>query len=37
MSYYDAQIILSRVRAGDKTPTHAEITMALILTGDIDA
>lgn len=37
MSYYDAQIILARVRAGDKTPTLAQITEALILTGDIDA
>ena len=37
MSYYDALSILIRVRAGDKTPTLAQITQALILTGDIDA
>lgn len=37
MSYYEAISILIRVRAGDKTPTLAQITEALILTGDIDA
>lgn len=37
MSYCEALSILIRVRAGDKTPTFAEITLALILTGDIDA
>lgn len=37
MSYYEAIAILERVRAGDKTPTLAQITEALILTGDIDA
>lgn len=36
MSYEQALAILIRVRAGDKTPTLAEITQALILTGDID-
>jgi len=35
MSYFEAVSILTRVRAGDKTPTLAEITMALCLTGDI--
>jgi hypothetical protein len=37
MSYFDAIAILERVQAGDKTPTVAQITEALILTGDIDA
>ena len=37
MTYYEAIAILERVRAGDKTPTLAQITEALILTGDIDA
>lgn len=36
MSYIEAIAILERVRAGDKTPTVAEITAALILTGDIE-
>lgn len=36
MSYLQALAILERVQAGDKTPTIAEITEALILTGDID-
>lgn len=36
MSYYEAITILERVRAGDKTPTLAEITQALVLTGDLD-
>ena len=35
MSYYEAVAILMRVRNGDKTPTVAEITLALCLTGDI--
>ena len=37
MSYTEALSILIRVRAGDLTPTFAQITQALILTGDIDA
>lgn len=36
MSYVQAIAILTRVRNGDKTPTLAEITMALVLTGDIE-
>ena len=36
MSYIEAIAILERVRAGDKSPTVAEITAALILTGDIE-
>lgn len=36
MSYEQALCILERVRAGDKTPTLAQITEALILTGDIE-
>lgn len=36
MSYIEAVCILERVRAGDKSPTVAEITAALILTGDIE-
>ncbi len=36
MSYYQALAILERVKAGDKTPTIAEITQALVLTGDLD-
>ena len=36
MSYYEAVSILNRVRNGDKTPTHAEITQALQLTGDLE-
>lgn len=37
MSYTEALSILIRVRAGDMTPTFAQITQALILTGDLDA
>lgn len=36
MSYIEAIAILERVRAGDRTPTVAQITQALILTGDIE-
>jgi hypothetical protein len=36
MTYYEAIAILNRVRNGDKTPTHAEITQALELTGDLE-
>jgi hypothetical protein len=36
MNYTEAIAILERVKAGDKTPTLAEITMALVLTGDLD-
>ena len=36
MSYSEAIAILTRVRAGDKSPTYAEITQALVLTGDLD-
>lgn len=36
MSYTEALSILIRVRAGDITPTFAQITEALILTGDLD-
>lgn len=36
MSYFEAISILERVRAGDQTPTLAQITEALILTGDLD-
>jgi hypothetical protein len=36
MSYYQALAILERVKAGDKTPTIAQITQALVLTGDLD-
>jgi len=35
MSYEQAICILERIQAGDKSPTMAEITYALILTGDI--
>jgi hypothetical protein len=35
MTYLQALAILNRVRNGDKTPTLAEITLALTLTGDI--
>ena len=35
MTESQAREILTRVRAGDKTPTRAEINMALVLTGDI--
>lgn len=37
MTYEQAISILIRVRCGDKTPTLAQITEALILTGDLDA
>ena len=37
MNYTEAISILIRVRAGDKSPTFAQITQALILTGDLDA
>lgn len=36
MSHYQAIAILERVKAGDKSPTLAQITAALILTGDLD-
>ena len=36
MSYEEALAILIRVRAGDLTPTYAQITQALILTGDLE-
>lgn len=35
MTIEQAQSILNRVRAGDKTPTQREITEALIVSGDI--
>ena len=35
MTYCQAIAILNRVRHGDKSPTLAEITLALTLTGDI--
>ena len=35
MTAPQAREILTRVRAGDKTPTRAEINLALVLTGDI--
>jgi hypothetical protein len=35
VTYYEAIAILQRVRAGDKSPTLAEITRALQLTGDL--
>lgn len=35
MSYIEAIAILERVRHGDKTPTVEQITLALVLTGDI--
>lgn len=37
MSYTEALAILERIKAGDKSPTVAQITEALILTGDLDA
>lgn len=37
MSYAEALSILIRVRAGDTTPTSAQIIQALVLTGDLDA
>jgi hypothetical protein len=36
MSHTEALAILERVKAGDKTPTLAQITQALVLTGDLD-
>jgi hypothetical protein len=35
MTRLEALAILNRVRQGDKSPTLAEITLALTLTGDI--
>lgn len=35
MTYNEAIAILTRVRSGDKSPTLAEITLALALTGDL--
>ena len=35
MTEAQAHEILNRVRAGDKTPSIAEINMALVLSGDI--
>lgn len=35
MSPQQAQDLLTRVRAGDKSPTQREITEALIVSGDI--
>ena len=35
MSYNEAIAILNRVRHGDRSPTLAEITLALTLTGDL--
>ncbi len=37
MTHIQAIAILERVKAGDKTPTLAEITEALVVTGDLDA
>lgn len=37
MTHTQAIAILERVKAGDKTPTLAEITEALVVTGDLDA
>lgn len=37
MSHTEAISILERVKAGDKTPTLAQITEALVLTGDLDS
>jgi len=36
MNRLEAIAILERVKAGDQTPTIAEITEALIATGDLD-
>jgi hypothetical protein len=36
MSHTEALAILARVKAGDQTPTLAQITQALVLTGDLD-
>jgi hypothetical protein len=33
--YRWAWSILNRVRNGDKTPTHGDITRALVITGDL--
>ena len=35
MTETQARDLLIRVRAGDKTPTAAEINMALVVCGDI--
>jgi len=35
MTETQAREILIRVRAGDKTPTRAEINLALVVCGDI--
>lgn len=35
MSYAEAIAILTRVRNGDKSPTVRDITLALVLTGDL--
>lgn len=35
MSYNEAIAILTAVRNGDQTPTVAQITLALTLTGDL--
>ena len=35
MSYNEAIAVLNRVRNGDRSPTLAEITLALTLTGDL--
>ncbi len=35
MSYAEAIAILEQVKAGDKTPTVGQITLALTLTGDL--
>lgn len=37
MTYTEALSILIRVRAGDLTPTYAQITQALVLTGDLES
>lgn len=37
MSYEQAIAILKAVKAGDTSPTILEITIALTMTGDIDA
>jgi hypothetical protein len=36
MTYSEAVVILSRVRAGDKSPTSLQINQALVLTGDLE-
>lgn len=35
MTEDQANLLLNRVRAGDKTPTRAEINLALVLCGDL--